>query len=119
MQKEHLDLKGARAYLRGFFTGDDGVAMEYDRTQNRIRFDSKYKEGLEEIRNLLEDLGFHPLEIHEYHKDDRTYYYFRIPEEEHLRFLEEIGSEKPSHQEKFELMKQIYEEKRKKKERED
>ncbi|MBO3832925.1 MAG: LAGLIDADG family homing endonuclease [Candidatus Brockarchaeota archaeon] len=121
--KEHLDLKGARAYLRGFFTGDGGVAMEYDRTQNRtrfnIRFDSKYKEGLEEIRGLLRDLGFHPLEIHEYHREDRTYYYFRIPEGEHLKFIEEIGSEKPNHQERFEFMKQIYEEKRRKKERED
>jgi|GEM_PF-404443 len=121
--KEHLDERGMRAFLRGFFTGDGGVAMGYDRTQNRvrfhIRFDSKYKEGLEEIRDLLKDLGFRPLEIHEYYREDRTYYYFRISEEEHLKFIEEIGSEKPDHREKFEVLKQIYEEKRRKRERED
>ncbi|MEM2687146.1 MAG: LAGLIDADG family homing endonuclease [Thermoproteota archaeon] len=113
--KEHLDLKGARAYLRGFFTGDGSVAMKYDRIQNRtrftIRFDSKYRDGLEELRVLLEDLGFHPLEIHEHHREDRTYYYFVIPVEEHLKFIGEIGSEKPAHQEKFEIMKKMYEEK--------
>ncbi|MBO3841218.1 MAG: hypothetical protein FGF48_02210 [Candidatus Brockarchaeota archaeon] len=65
--KEHLDLKGARTYLRGFFTGDDGVAMWYEKPQDRIRFfirfNSKYGEGLEEIRSLLIDLDFHLLKF--------------------------------------------------------
>ncbi len=78
-----------------------------------IRIYSSYKEGLKELKEMFEDLGFHPSEIHEQHEKPtlgrhrKEYnYYFSIPEEDHLRFME-VGSEKLGHKRKFELIKLI------------
>jgi len=110
---KYLDDEGKRAYLRGFFSGDGNVSMTR-RGGHHIRIYSSYKEGLEELRKMFEDLGFHPSEIHEKrekpvpgrHRKEYNYY-FSIPEEDHLKFIEEIGSEKSEHKRRFELIKLI------------
>jgi len=110
---KYLDDEGKRAYLRGFFSGDGNVSMTR-RGGHQIRIYSSYKEGLEELEEMFEDLGFHPSEIHEKrekptpgrHRKEYNYY-FSIPEEDHLKFIEEIGSEKSEHKRRFELIKLI------------
>lgn len=111
---EHLDDEGKKAYLRGFFTGDGCVHIGKDEKRHEIRISSSYKEGLEEIRDMLEDLGFHVGEIHEHHRksDERIEYSIYIPEEDHLKFIEEIGSERKEHIRKFERIREIDEEKK-------
>ena len=110
---KYLDDEGKRAYLRGFFSGDGNVSMTR-KGEHRIRIYSSYKEGLEELKEMFEDLGFRPSEIHEKHekltpgRHRKEYnYYFSIPEEDHLKFIEEIGSEKSEHKRRFELIKLI------------
>jgi len=94
--REHLDKEGLRAYLRGFFSGD-GNLRERDHGIT-IRLDSTSEKGLEELRQAFIDLGFHPCEIGEYKRPRRrTVYCFFIPAKEHMRFIEEIGSDKPRH----------------------
>lgn len=114
---KYLDKEGRRAYLRGFFSGDGTVGMS--KSRYTIRIDSTCKKGLEELREILISVGFHPHEIHEQEPGEprRTRYSFRIPEEEYLKFIEEIGSEKREHKYKFELIRRIYEEKKRRKER--
>ncbi|MEM3958206.1 MAG: LAGLIDADG family homing endonuclease [Thermoproteota archaeon] len=112
---KHLDEEGKRAYLRGFFSGDGTVALK-DEGRYEIRIDSSYRDGLEELRKMFIDLGFHPYEIHEkkYVREGKEYksYYFTIPSEEHLKFIEEIGSEKEEHINRFRLIKQRGKERR-------
>ncbi|MBO3832534.1 MAG: hypothetical protein FGF51_04010 [Candidatus Brockarchaeota archaeon] len=110
---QYLDDEGKKAYLRGFFSGDGNVSMTKE-GEHKIRIYSSYKEGLNELKEMFEDLGFHPSEIHEKYEKPapgrhrKEYnYYFSIPEEDHLRFIEEIGSEKLEHKRKFELIKLI------------
>jgi len=112
---KHLDDKGKKAYLRGFFSGDGTVSVRGDRCL--IRIDSTCKEGLEELREMLISIGFHPREIHKEEPGEprRTKYSFCISKEEHLKFIEEIGSEREEHKDKFELIRQIHEERRRKK----
>ncbi|MBO3832082.1 MAG: LAGLIDADG family homing endonuclease [Candidatus Brockarchaeota archaeon] len=114
---EHLDEESKRAYVRGFFSGDGMASVSGN--QGRIRIDSVCKEGLEELRKILISLGFHPYEIYEQKPrglSKRTEYRFHIPAEEHLKFIEEIGSEREEHKNKFELIRRIYEEKSRRKE---
>ncbi|MEM2051223.1 MAG: LAGLIDADG family homing endonuclease [Thermoproteota archaeon] len=118
----YLDDEGKRAYLRGFFSGDGNVSMTRE-GKHYIRIYSKYKEGLEELRKMLIDLGFHPSEIHT--RDRGTIpgkfsgpeHHFSIPEEDHLKFIEEIGSEKGEHKRRFQLIKLMDEDKERRKER--
>jgi len=64
---------------------------------------SKYEEGLKEVREALEDLGFHPNEIHGYEYEGGGYIYgFSIPTDEHGKFIVEIGSDRLEHQKRFE-----------------
>ncbi|MEM2088668.1 MAG: LAGLIDADG family homing endonuclease, partial [Thermoproteota archaeon] len=96
----HLDAEGKRMFLRGFFSGDGSVSIS---GCDYIRFYSKCKEGLEELRQILMDIGFHP---HEIRFDEKpAQYSFSLPREDYLRFIEEIGSDKPSHVSIFEEMK--------------
>jgi hypothetical protein len=104
--REHLDDAGKRAYLTGFFSGDGTISRCGN--QFEIRIYSKHKEGLEEMKQVLEDLGFHPNEIY---TDERkrgkrieVRHNFSIPAGEHRRFIEEIGSYKPSHRRVFKEM---------------
>lgn len=78
------------------------------------------KEGLEELREMLIDLGFHPNEIHARDrgtipgKFSEPENHFSIPEEDHLKFIEEIGSEKEEHKRRFQLIKTLDGEKERK-----
>ncbi|MEM4230038.1 MAG: LAGLIDADG family homing endonuclease [Thermoproteota archaeon] len=108
---EHLDDEGMRAYLRGFFSGDGNVSLCKD-GKHDFRVYSSFKEGLEEIREMFEKLGFHPHKVREEDKEVtpegiRKRFYFSIPEEEHLKFIEEIGTRKAEFKRKFELIKLI------------
>jgi hypothetical protein len=117
---KYLDDEGKRAYLRGFFSGDGNVSMTKG-GKRKIRIYSKYKEGLSELRELFIDLGFHPGEIKM--RDRGTVpgrysgpeYSFTIPEEDSLRFIEEIGSEREEHKRRLQLIKAIDEEKKRRK----
>ena len=108
---EHLDEEGIKAYLRGFFSGDGNVSLCKD-GQHEFRVYSSFREGLEEIREMFEMLGFHPHEVREEDKEItpegiRKRFYFTIPEEDHLKFIEEIGTRKAEFKRKFELIKSI------------
>jgi hypothetical protein len=108
---EHLDEDGIRAYLRGFFSGDGNVSLCKD-GRHDFRVYSSFREGLEEIRKMFEELGFHPHEVREEDKEItpegiRKRFYFSIPEEDHLKFIEEIGTRKAEFKRKFELIKSI------------
>lgn len=103
----NLDEEGKRAYLRGFFSGDGNISIGRG-GRHQIRIYSSNKEGLEELRELFVDLGFHPGKIY---LDDEEYYYFSIPEEDHLKFIREIGSEKLKHISRLNLIRSIDEEK--------
>jgi len=108
--REHLDEEGKRKYLRGFFSGDGEAYREAHGYV--IEFESTCKEGIEEIHETLEDLGFHPHPIHPRDYDEENWhrnYRFTIPSAEHIKFIEEIGSDKPSHQEVFEEIKKYRE----------
>jgi len=104
-----LDNDGKRAYLRGFFSGDGNISKHGDYYYFRIY--STCKEGLEELREMLIELGFHPSNIHVKHREPkwRDLYDFSISEEEHLKFIEEIGSRNPEHINIFQLIKSKYE----------
>ncbi|MEM2089050.1 MAG: LAGLIDADG family homing endonuclease [Thermoproteota archaeon] len=107
----YLDDEGKRAYLRGFFSGDGNVSLCKD-GEHEFRVYSSFKEGLEEVREMFEKLGFHPHEIREEDKEItpkgiRKRFYFTIPEEDHLKFIEEIGTGKVEFKRKFELIKLI------------
>ncbi|MEM3659876.1 MAG: LAGLIDADG family homing endonuclease [Thermoproteota archaeon] len=106
---DHLDEEGKRAYLRGFFSGDGNISMTEGGRAHSIRIYSTYKEGLEEVRQMFIDLGFHPHEIRTDHRKPgwRDLHSFTIPAEDHLKFIEEIGSRKPEHVEKLQLIKTI------------
>ncbi|MBO3832266.1 MAG: hypothetical protein FGF51_02620 [Candidatus Brockarchaeota archaeon] len=104
-----LDEEGKRAYVRGFFSGDGTLAV-YGR-KSVIRMSSTCKDGLVELREILISLGFHPHEIYEdKHGRERPRYIFDIPTEEHVKFIEEIGSEKKGHKDKFEVVRRLREE---------
>ncbi len=111
----YLDDEGKRAYLRGFFSGDGNVSMW--EKGHHIRIYSKCKEGLEELKRMLIDLDFHPSEIHTRDrgmipgKFSGPEHHFSIPEEDHLKFIEEIGSEKEEHKRRFQLIRQVDKEK--------
>lgn len=106
---KHLDEEGKRAYVRGFFSGD-GTLSVYGK-KSVIRMSSTCKDGLVELREMLISLGFHPHDIHEdRHECERPRYIFNIPAEEHVKFIEEIGSEKEEHKDKSELIRRIREE---------
>ncbi|MEM2088230.1 MAG: LAGLIDADG family homing endonuclease [Thermoproteota archaeon] len=114
---KYLDEGGKRAYLRGFFSGDGSVTLTP--SKHDICIHSSCREGLEELREMLIDLGFHPGEIGVYDEEtspgrhSRPSFRFYIHEEDHLRFIEEIGSEGEEHINKFEQIKLIDEERRK------
>ncbi|MEM3660743.1 MAG: hypothetical protein QXU11_10165 [Thermoproteota archaeon] len=67
--------------------------------------------------------GFHPSEIHTRDrgiipgKFSGPEHHFSIPEEDHLKFIEEIGSEKGEHKRRFQLIKLMDEDKERRKER--
>lgn len=115
----YLDEEGKKAYLRGFFSGDGNVSM--GKKGHYIRIYSKCKEGLNELRKLFIDLGFHPSEIHT--RDRGTIpgrfsgseYSFTIPEEDHLKFIKEIGSKREEHESRLQLIRTIDEEKERRK----
>ncbi|MBO3798057.1 MAG: LAGLIDADG family homing endonuclease [Thermoproteota archaeon] len=98
--REHLDYDGKKAYLKGFFSGD-GSACIVRRKRLQIRFYSKCKEGLEGLRQILMDLGFHPYETEKDERSDNIRYYFSVPARECKKFMDEIGSFKPEHIEAF------------------
>lgn len=109
---EHLDDEGKRGFIRGFFSGDGNVSVSGGKIA--IRIYSKCKEGLEELHQTLEDLGFHPHEILEYKRpDEETSHCFSIPTREHIKFIDEIGSYKPRHVLIFEEVKRRREEEKK------
>ena len=86
--REHLDDAGKRAYLTGFFSGDGTISRCGN--QFEIRIYSKHKEGLKEMKQTLEDLGFHPNEIYSEErkrgKRIEVRHNFTIPAGEHRRF---------------------------------
>ncbi len=93
---EHLDNEGKKAFLKGFFSGDGNVSVSGGRIM--IRFYSTCRSGIEELHQIFKDLGFHPNEImKEEESRGRTTYNFTIPTEEHIKFIDEIGSYKPKH----------------------
>jgi len=104
--REHLDEDGKRMFLRGFFSGDGSISVTGG---GYIRFYSKYREGLEELRQIAIDVGFHPHEIRL--DEERGQYSFSIPGNEFLKFIDEIGSDKPSHLSTFEEMRRMRREK--------
>jgi hypothetical protein len=109
--REHLDEEGKRAFLKGFFSGDGSASMTY-KGELLIRFYSKCREGLEELRQILMDLDFHPYEIGEDRKLEGVVYRFSIPSREYERFIDEIGSFKPEHISVFEEYRRLRSEKR-------
>lgn len=98
---EYFDEEGKRAYLRDLFSGDGSITLTP--TQRNICIHSSCREGLEELRGMLMDLGFHPGEIGMYDEEtspgrhSRPSFRFYIPERDHLKFIEEIGSETEEH----------------------
>jgi len=108
--REHLDHAGKQAYLTGFFSGDGNVSVcrRGGRVGYMVRVYSSCREGLEGVRDLFLDLGFHPHEIHDEIRvretRTETYFTFSIPTEEHPRFIHEIGSYNSEHRKKFEDM---------------
>ncbi|MGC8578325.1 MAG: LAGLIDADG family homing endonuclease [Thermoproteota archaeon] len=120
---KYLDDEGKRAFLKGFFSGDGSVSLS-EGGRHAIYFYSECKEGLEELRKVLIDLGFHPSKIC---IDDREMvpkkysgptYEFSISEKEHIKFIDEIGSEREEHKLKFQIIRSINGEKRKRGEKE-
>jgi hypothetical protein len=102
--REHLDDEGKRAFLKGFFSGDGNVSVSGG--EITIRFYSRCREGLEELRQTLMDLGFHPRGIREDREPKgKSTYSFLIPRSEHIKFINEIGSYRPKHVRIFEEMK--------------
>lgn len=108
---KYLNGEGKKAYVRGFLSGDGSVSVS--KGMHYIRISSSCEEGLRGLREALIDLGFHPSEIHWEKREKvagetmRDRYTFSIPEEEHFKFIEKIGSEKPGHIEKFKLIESI------------
>jgi hypothetical protein len=109
---KYLDEEGKKAFLKGFFSGDGSVSLS-EGGGRAIYFYSDCKEGLEELRKILIDLGFHPGKIC---IDDRgtipkkysgPTYEFSISEKEHIKFIDEIGSEREEHKLKFQRIKSI------------
>ncbi len=112
--REHLDSEGKKAFLKGFFSGDGSISLSKGRI-TVMGIYSKYKEGLEELCQILTDVGFHPYEILEYQKPgEETCYYFLIPAKEYVKFMEEIGSYRPRHVLIFEEFKKKLEEREEK-----
>ena len=116
--REHLDDVGKRAYLTGFFSGDGTLSRcrTPKGTRYEIRIYSIDRDGLAEIHQTFEDLGFHP---HQICKDNEEgeYYCFSIPSREHERFIEEIGSFKPNHRPFFDEILEYRERLRRKRSR--
>ncbi|MBO3832462.1 MAG: LAGLIDADG family homing endonuclease [Candidatus Brockarchaeota archaeon] len=54
---KYLDEEGKRAYLRGFFSGDGNVT--FAGASHSISISSTCREGLEELKEMLIELGFH------------------------------------------------------------
>ncbi|MGB9718624.1 MAG: LAGLIDADG family homing endonuclease [Thermoproteota archaeon] len=98
--QEHLDYEGKRAYLKGFFSGDGSAYIVHGK-RFQVRFYSRCKEGLDGLRQILMDLGFHPYEIEKDERSDGIRYYFSVPARECEKFMDEIGSFKPEHIEAF------------------
>ncbi len=59
---DHLDDEGKRAYLKGFFSGDGNISKSWGEYWFRVY--STCREGLDELREMFIDLGFHPSDIH-------------------------------------------------------
>jgi len=108
---KYLNEEGMKAYLRGFFSGDGEVTFTEE--GHHISISSSCRECLEELREMLIELGFNPGNIYTYDKEkvpgrhSHPSYRFYLPEEDHLRFIEEIGSEREEHISKFKLIKQV------------
>jgi hypothetical protein len=108
---KYLDEEGMKAYLKGFFSGDGEVTFTEE--GHHISISSSCRECLEELRGMFIKLGFHPGEIYTYDKEkvperhSHPSHRFYLPEEDHLRFIEEIGSEREEHISKFRLIKQL------------
>ncbi|MEM3648980.1 MAG: LAGLIDADG family homing endonuclease [Thermoproteota archaeon] len=115
---KYLDEEGKRAYLKGFFSGDGEVTLT-ETGHHSISISSSCEEGLRELRGMLIELGFHPGNIGTYDEEAvpgrhrHPSFRFYIPEEDHLKFIEEIGSETEEHINKFKQIKLIDEERRK------
>jgi hypothetical protein len=92
--------------VKGFFSGD-GSAYLIHGERLFIRFRLKCEEGLEGLRQILMDLGFHPGKIGKDVESDTITYRFTIPSREHERFIDEIGSFKPEHIRVFEEYRRL------------
>lgn len=104
---EHLDEKGSKAYLKGFFSGD-GSVIQHGKYAIKLRITSKYGDCLEEIREAMLKVGFQPSEV----RLDKTYgaHYLEIYAHDRIKFIKEIGSYSPAHVEKFERFLEAYKE---------
>lgn len=99
----YMDKEAARAWLKGFMSGDGSIGYYPNFGGLSVRFCSKYREGLEEIAQLLD--GYFGIESRIYPREKeldpkRGKYELCINKNEHqIRFVAEIGSYKRSHQE--------------------
>lgn len=105
---KHLDKDGLRAYLRGFFSGDGNISKSEEGFS--IKISSTCEEGIKELRKAFELLGFHPNPIHVSKREPplHDYYVFSIPEDEYVRFAEEIGTYHPGRAKRLESIRLKY-----------
>jgi hypothetical protein len=99
----YMDRAAARAYLKGFMSGDGSIGYYPDREGLRVRFFSNNRQGLQQIADLMEEhFGFrtklYPLE--EEGLPEETYNTLELANDGSREgFIIEIGSFKKSHQE--------------------
>ncbi len=103
---QYMDKEAARAYLKGFMSGDGSIGY-YPKTKRlSVRFFSSNREGLQGLADLVKDhfditSEIYPLEG-EPLPDKAEYTLALNRNEDMIKFIEEIGSFKESHQEAIE-----------------
>jgi len=99
---EYMDKEAARAYLKAFMSGDGSVGY-YPKTKRlRVRFFSNNREGLQGLADLMEEHFGITSAIYPHEREpppDKAEYTLALNRnEDTIRFIEEIGSFKESHQ---------------------
>jgi len=103
---KYMDKEAARAYLKAFMGGDGSVAYYPGRGGLKVRFFSKNREGLEGIRDLLEEhfdiaSKMYPRDRQKSLESGKNE--LRVCREENMiRYITEVGSFKKSHQDAIE-----------------
>ena len=100
-----LDRNSARSWLRGFFDGDGDVNVRRSLSKSAVRAFSKNKEGLLEVKKLLEQLG---IKSYFSKRTNRIEYELDVQSENIKKFAELIGFNSPKKRQKLNLLLKLF-----------